>query len=154
MPSRSRTESSATSTRRPSSSAGRGSPGRSVPSANGGIENGTEALAREVCLGHEPSGPGGLDQRTEVSAVTTGDQDHHGTWLIVAHTAGDLEAVDVRQLDVEQDQVGSERPALLDRRAPVLSLADDVEALRLEQQLGARAEGGVIVDDQDRRGHT
>ena len=62
---------------------------------------------------------------------------------------GDLESVEVRELDVEQDQVGAQ--PLAPRRSPcaVARLADHLVAVGLEQQARAGAESLVVVDDEN-----
>src|SRR5439155_9257295 len=66
---------------------------------------------------------------------------------------GDVEAVGVWELYVEQHQVGAEVERRPQSRAAVARLAHHVEALGLEQAAGAGAERGVVVDDQDAHGH-
>ena len=51
---------------------------------------------------------------------------------------GHREAVDPRQLDVEQDDVRAQAPGLLDGRLAVGGLADDLEPVGLEQRPRAR----------------
>ena len=60
---------------------------------------------------------------------------------------GDHESVDVGELNVEQYQVGRELRGLLERAATVYGLADNDEALGLEQMPGTGAKGPVIVND-------
>lgn len=71
-------------------------------------------------------------------------------WPVGGERLGDLEPFDVRQPHVEQHQVGPQRPSGGEPRPSVACLADDVEAVVLQQ--GARVESkvGVIVHDQDR----
>ncbi len=52
-------------------------------------------------------------------------------------------------MHVEEDQVRRQGAHLRERRRSVGRLADDLEALGLEQQPGARAEARVVVDDED-----
>ena len=66
---------------------------------------------------------------------------------------GDLEAVEVREVDVEQHQVGMQPTGLHDRRRAVRRLADDVVALGLQQHPGGRPEGRMIVDDENGGAH-
>jgi hypothetical protein len=64
-----------------------------------------------------------------------------------------LEAVEVGEVDVEQDHVGPQlgRGAQAGGSGP--RLADDLVALGLEQQPGARAKALVVVHDQDTGPH-
>src|SRR5262249_45979854 len=90
-PSRSSTESSATSTRSDPASA---------------IEQRAQALAREVGLRHEAARAACLDARLELAPVPARDQDHGRCPAGGDHPIGDLEAVDVGQVYVEQHEVG------------------------------------------------
>ena len=67
---------------------------------------------------------------------------------VVSDPLGNQEAVDVRQLHVEQHDLGAELSGGRDRGGSVGSLADDVEAGRLEQRAGCGPESGVVVDDE------
>ena len=72
--------------------------------------------------------------------VAAGGQDHGGRHSQGGQTCGDLEAVKIRQLHVEQDQVRLKLLRRRDRLVTVTGLADDVEALGLEQAPCARPE--------------
>jgi hypothetical protein len=72
-----------------------------------------DAGARKLCLGHESAGAGAGDERSEVGRVAAGYEHDVGP-VAVGQLAGDLEAVDVRQLDVEEDEVGPEPLGLCD----------------------------------------
>ena len=62
---------------------------------------------------------------------------------------GDVEAVDVGELHVQEHELRLEATGLGDRARAVHRLADDVEPLRLQQHARARPKGRVVVDDQD-----
>jgi hypothetical protein len=64
-----------------------------------------------------------------------------------------VKAVQVRELDVEQDDVGLQVGYGRDRRRAVGRLANNVETRRLQQRTRRRSEGGVIIDDEDRPAH-
>ena len=66
---------------------------------------------------------------------------------------GDVEAVDVREVDVEEDELGLQLAGGLQGRRSTVCLADDVESLGLEEQSRARAKGCVVVDDEHRVRH-
>ena len=83
--------------------------------------------------------------------MARGEHDRGGARLL-RELACDLEPVEVREVHVEQDDVGAEPVRRLDRRVPVLGLAHDHVAVELEDAPGAAAEAGVVVDDED-RGH-
>src|SRR5262249_41058925 len=63
---------------------------------------------------------------------------------------GYLETVPVGKADIEQHYRGVEPHRCLHRSGRVLALAHHLEPRTLEQQPGGVAEGGMIVDDQDR----
>ena len=62
----------------------------------------------------------------------------------------DLEALDVGQADVEQDEIRQEGPRSRQARGAVGRLADDVEAVGLEQGPRLEPEARVVIDDEDR----
>src|SRR5204862_5553320 len=64
---------------------------------------------------------------------------------------GDLEAVEIGHVDVEQHDVGTELLREAQRAVPVLGFADDVEIIALEEATRTVAERLVVVDDQDGR---
>ena len=66
---------------------------------------------------------------------------------------GDVEAVEVAEVDVEQDDRRRERGHRLQGRVAVVGLADDREAVGLEQRARGRAEVRVVVDDEHGPAH-
>ena len=92
------------------------------------------------------SGPKSEESRLDVS-TTAG-----APWFAVMR-CGDREAVEVREVDVEQHEIGVQLPRRRDPAGAVRRLADHVVALRLEQHAGGRAERRVVVDDEDGRHH-
>ena len=62
-----------------------------------------------------------------------------------------VEAVEPGHREVEQDEVGREPARRLDRLRAVGGLADDVEAVLLEQRGERLAGERVVVDDEDAR---
>lgn len=62
---------------------------------------------------------------------------------------GDYEAIDVREADVEQEDVRPLTSGEGERRLAIGSLADDREALSLQELTRLAAKGGVVVDDED-----
>ncbi len=66
----------------------------------------------------------------------------------------DVEPALVRHDDVHEDHVRLERPRLENRIAGVAGLAHRLEVLlRVDQQLEACTEDGVVVDDQNAHAH-
>src|SRR3954466_1414762 len=153
-------------TSKPDSSSSRARPSRSSTESSasttrsGALIRGTLLLSEELvdtgagklCLGHEAAGAGARDERAEVGRVAARHEHDVGP-VAVGQLPGDLEAVDVGQLGVEEDEVGSEALGLGDARRAVSGFADDVEPLGLEQNAGARTEGGVVIDDEDGQRH-
>ena len=64
-------------------------------------------------------------------------------------TVGDVESVDVRELNVEQDDVGAVSTDRGERGRAVGRLADHLVARIFEHAPRARPETGVVIDDQD-----
>ena len=98
----------------------------------------------------KPRAPGFGDQRPEVARLAARGQHDLRHRVEPGRPRRDFEAVDVRELDVEQHDLGREPPDRRQRRLAVRRFADDDEALRLEQRTCGGAEGGVVVDDEDR----
>jgi len=71
---------------------------------------------------------------------------------LLGQPARHRETIDTGQPDVEQHDVRPQRADGVDRGRPVTGLADDLEALGLEQGPRLPPEGGMVVDDQE-RGH-
>jgi hypothetical protein len=63
------------------------------------------------------------------------------------------QAVGAGHRQVEQHEVGGERPRLVDRLTAVFCVAGDLEAVLLQQRRERLPRQRVIVDDQDARGH-
>ena len=60
-----------------------------------------------------------------------------------------LEAIEVRESDVEDDDGGTQVRGGPDRTTTVSGLADDVEAKTRKELTRHRPEPGMVVDDQD-----
>ena len=61
----------------------------------------------------------------------------------------DVEAVDVRKLHVQEDELRTQPIGLYDGACAVHGLADDLEALRFQEDTGTRPKGRVVIDDED-----
>src|SRR5262245_14790054 len=103
----------------------------------------------EIALGDEPTGAAAGDERTKVRRVAAGRQNDGGSAVVCGDLLGYLEAVEVRKVDVEQDEVRVQAMGLGDGSRAVGGLADHVVALCLEQHPGGRPKRRVIVDDED-----
>ena len=73
--------------------------------------------------------------------------------VVTGQRLADREAVDVRELDVEQHQRRLERARRGERGGAVVRLADDVEPVGLQERAGERPEVRMVVDDQDALTH-
>src|SRR5215208_2573845 len=110
-------------------------------------------VARELRLRHESAGAGAGHERPEVRPVATRDEDHDRRVVGARQARGDVEAVDVGQLHVEQHHLGAESARLRDRLGAVGGLAHDVESLGFEEHARGSAKRRVVVDDEDPRTH-
>jgi hypothetical protein len=61
----------------------------------------------------------------------------------------DGKAIEIGELDVEEDEIGLERSGADKGRRAVRRLADDLEPLRFKDRAGERPKARVIVNDQD-----
>jgi hypothetical protein len=110
--------------------------------------------ARQLALRDEGDCAAGADDRAEVGLVVARGEDDLGPDAVSrTELCGDGEPVLVRELDVEEHEVGLQAPDRLDGRAAVRSLADHLESVGEQQCLDRRTEAGMIVDDQDPLGH-
>ncbi len=89
----------------------------------------------------------------EIIASATGGEHHHGRLVEGAHLVGNGEAVDIREHDVEQDDIGLQVHRRPKTSGTVGCLAHDENLLRLEQESGGMAELDMVVDDQDGHRH-
>src|SRR5215213_1839012 len=122
---------------------------REVPVACRSSDQCRDRLAAQLSLGDEaPRGADG-DLLAEVRPLPGRGEHDRRALAGGAQTGGDLEAVEVGKLNVEQDQVGVELADGLERRSPVLRLADHHVAVGLEHPPRAEPEARVVVDDQD-----
>ena len=104
---------------------------------------------RELALRDEAARTAAADEVAELRDVAARGHDDLRAPAVRAEPPGDLEAVHVGQLDVEQDDVRTEPGDGLERRGAVLGLADHLVPLGLEELPRGGAEAGVVVDDQD-----
>ena len=105
-------------------------------------------IPREVALGDKAERAAGGDQPAVLPGVPARDK-HDVEPAVGGEKAGrDLESIDVRQLDVEQDELGVELLDEHERRRARFRLPDDVEALVGQQRPGAATKARMIVDDE------
>src|SRR5436190_1519279 len=118
-----------------------------------GLEQLGYGCAGEIALGDEASGAASGYERAEVGRVAAGGQDHGRSAVVGRDPLGDLEAVEVREVDVEKHQIRVQAAGLHDGRRAVRSLADHVVALGLQQHPGGGPEGRMIVDYENGGAH-
>lgn len=108
-----------------------------------------DPLRRELILRDETTRPASVDPWTELRLVTGGREDDCRAALLRREPFGDLEAVEIGQVDVEEDDVRLQPTGVAQRRGAIARFADDVEAFALELRAGNPAEALVVVDDED-----
>ena len=147
-PARSRTESSASTMRMGTHSHAR----RTRATRRG--EDAVQRRAADVVLGDEPARAAARGPRRIQRVVGARRDDDGGAVAVGGEVQRDREAVHVGQAHVEQHDVGLQRQRRAEAGAAVGRLADDLIAVRLEHRADDRAEGGVVVDDQNGARHS
>jgi hypothetical protein len=66
---------------------------------------------------------------------------------------GDLEAIDIRKLDIQKDKLWPQARRRSQRRLPVSGLPKHLETVCFQQRASEPAKLSVIIDDQDRPPH-
>src|SRR5687768_10903356 len=112
------------------------------------IQDPAEGLTGKLALGDEAACAAALDQRPEVRCVVTRRQDDRGRGAVDQQALGDVEALGVGQVHVEEDEIGAPGAGSLKRLGARAGLGDDLEPVRLEHPARACAEALVVVDDQ------
>src|SRR5205814_4347659 len=105
----------------------------------GSFEKRQESRPRQLGFRNEASSPAARDEGAEVGAVTARDEDDGRPGAAVREAGGDLEAVEVRELHVEEHDLRRELGDRSERRRTVRGLADHLEALGLEERTRIRA---------------
>ena len=146
-PSRRRTESSATTTRRGALIAGWS---LVAAAARASGQEFLDAVAGQLGLGHEAARARARHERAEVRAVAAGDEDH-GRGVVGARSAAPRRRS--RRCRGAARRAARPRggggPASVSAWRAVGGLADHVEALGFEQNARAGAKRRVVVDDED-----
>ena len=107
----------------------------------------------------QPEGLGHVVVRAELQAddlvdlvVAGREHEHRGLGAGSAEAAEDLEAIDARQADIEDDEIGRLAHGDLEAFLARTGQGDGV-ALLLEGVLDAARNGVLVFDDEDRAGH-
>ena len=108
-----------------------------------------DGSSRQLVLRHEAEDAATREPRSVGARIAARRQDDERWRAIDGECARDLEALDVRQADVEQHEVGPKRARGGEAGRSVGRFADDAEAVGLEDRSCLNAEGTVVVDDED-----
>src|SRR5919201_4718867 len=116
------------------------------------LEEPDDALRR---LGlHQVARRAGTDRSQEV-LVGPGRREHDAlaSRRRLAQPGERVEPAHARHREIEQDEIGEQGAGRLDRIGAVGRLADDAEAVLLQQRRERAAGQGMVVHDQDPQGH-
>src|SRR4051794_21192112 len=94
-----------------------------------------------------------LDERPEVGAAEGRRQDHLERQIETREPLGDLEPVDVGQLNIEQHQVRTVLQRPFDGAGAGFCLRDHRESMALEQLTRRFPEAAVVVDEENATSH-
>ena len=92
-------------------------------------------------LSAEPIGP----------LIATGDEDHDRARVELRKLPGELEAIELGKLDVQEDHGRVQSLDLLDHQRRIRDTADHLEALFAQHRVSRGEELQVVVDDQEGR---
>ncbi len=109
--------------------------------------------AAQLGLRNEAAGTALRDQPAVVARVAARDEHDAGRTAVETELPADGEAVEIRELHVEQHHIGCELADGGDRARTVLGLADHLESLRLEDRPRRCPEAGMVVGDHYGLGH-
>ena len=127
---------------------------RTLSPTSASVEDVGEGRDAEIILGDEWDRDR-IGQAAPVRARIAGRCQKDSRWTGAAQDAlANLESIDVRELDVQEDKVGIAGPTELERLGAARGLADNRHAARLDKCARDRTEACVIIDNQHRPGHT
>ena len=109
--------------------------------------------AESSALGRKPHAGVRGEAGTVVAGLAARGEHHRRHEPVAGEPLGDLEAVDVGELHVEQDDLGAQLVHRVEGRHPVRRLAHDHVTLELEQPARGGPEPRVVVDDEDGCSH-
>ena len=93
------------------------------------------------------------DKSPEIGAVEARREDYFDRHVETREPLRDLESVDVRQLHIEKNEIGTVGVRLFDPRFARVRLSHDDEPMALEQVPRDSPEVGVVVDDEKTNRH-
>jgi hypothetical protein len=93
------------------------------------------------------------NQRAEIAEMETRGEDHLHRQVKRGELLGNVEAVGVGQLHVNEDEIWFMFAGKLNATRPRYRLSNDREALGVEHFAQSAAEGGVVVDDENPSAH-
>ena len=123
--------------------------GQDEPEGHAPFTSARIAAPDSSSFGMNPRAAAALEARPVGARLAARRQDDEGRRPVHGQFAGDVEALDVGQADVEQDEIRADRPGSGEARGAVVRLADDGEAVGLEEGARLDAEAGVVIDDED-----
>jgi hypothetical protein len=109
--------------------------------------------SRQLGFRNEAERGATCDERPEIGAVEARDEDHAWPQLELAKPLRDLESVGIGQLNIDDRQIGTVLLRLPKAACTVSGFGYDDKTASLEQLTCGRAEGCVVVDDQNAATH-
>ena len=110
-----------------------------------------QRIPRKTRFGDEPAGSAFVDETPVVGRLGSGHEDHNRRSRACEQPARHLKAIDPRQLHIEDHDFWFEPCCGTQCVLAIGRLADDVESGLQQEIPGCTTEGGVVIDDQDRR---
>ena len=108
-----------------------------------------ERSAGQLALGNEASRSALGHERSEVRSVAARREDDDWPVAVPGQPRGNLEAVEIGQLDVEENKIGMKLLRAAKRGDSVVRFAHDLEPFGCEKCPRGRAKARVVVNDQD-----
>jgi hypothetical protein len=110
------------------------------------LKRGHQPMPEVPSLAHEPVGPRSFDHCFRNGTVVRSDDNDEGWVLILFEVLRGLHAVEARQVDIHQDQVGGRGQHLPQRLPSIGCAANQIEAAGFFQDLSEalQHEGGTI----------
>lgn len=110
-------------------------------------------LAGEFALRDEAAGRSGGQSKTVGGRLAARHQNNSRRIVKGCDPLRYDEAIHIWQLDIEDDHIGPQPYRLRDSTEPIRGLANDFEAMRLEQRSGRTPELLVVIHDEQSEWH-